>query len=430
MASVTDRVLEKIDREELVDLALKLGNIDSPPGQERGMAQAVEAWLKQEGFKTKVLSLLESRPNVIGALKGSGGGLSLLFNSHMDTVVSRDAVLSRRDSEDPIYHQAWREGDRLFGNGIVNDKGPMACFLIAARAIKQAGIALKGDIILTAVSGEVAWEPIDEFQPPKCPGTEIGTRFIATHGGIADYALVAEATNFQSAWVEAGKLYVKITVFGEPRLYTPYLKGSYSPEKNPNAIVRMSRLINEIEAWAAVYEREHTYVCPGGTLIPKVAIGAIRGGEPFALDGTSEVCSIYIDIRTAPGQNFLDIKAELENKVRSLELDGEVDIFASEPGYEANATGIGPLVEAVDNAHKAIFGKKPEPAIGPVCSMWRDNNIFNEVGIPSLTYGPAAGTGGRNYSILIDDLYKAAEIYAMVALDICSRERRPRGRGK
>jgi len=67
--------------------------------------------------------------------------------------------------------------------------------------------------------------------------------------------------------------------------------------------------------------------------------------------------------------------------------------------------------------------KKPEPAAGPECSMWRDVNVFNEVGIPSATYGPAAGAGGGNYFTTIDDLLKSARLYAMIMMDICNREK-------
>lgn len=421
MTSDIDRVLAEIDRNELVDLALTLGNIDSPPGQEKEVAEHVEAWLQREGLKTSVLSLLEERPNVIGTLKGTGGGYSLLFNSHMDTSVANEDIWNRRNPRDPILHKAWQEGAALFGNGLVNDKGPMACFLIAAKAIKKAGIPLKGDLLLTAVSGEIPLDAVDDFQSPAYPGKFVGTRWIVTHGAIADYALVAEATNFQLAWVEAGKLFVKITVFGKPALYTPFITRPYKPEEHPNAIFQMTRLVQEIDDWALTYEKKHTLACDGGTIIPKIAIGAIKGGRPYAPVGTSEVCALYLDIRTVPGQDMLAIKAELEKLLQSLHLEGEVQIYLSQPGFTAKA--IEPLAGAVTKAHQNIFKNEPKTAVGPISSMWRDLNVFNEIGIPSLTYGPAAGAGGQNFAVLIDDFHRAAQAYAMIAIDICNREK-------
>jgi len=170
------------------------------------------------------------------------------------------------------------------------------------------------------------------------------------------------------------------------------------------------------------YEKKHTYVCPGGTLVPKVNLGAVRGGAPYRPTITPETCSLYIDCRTVPDQDVLLIRAELEGLIRSLGLDGTVELFVFRRGYEAQH--IGRLSDAIEKAHFRSFGKKPDKVIGPECSMWRDTNIFNEVGIPSATYGPAAGGGAHgNLCISLDDMYRAAKIYAITALEICMQEK-------
>ena len=117
----------------------------------------------------------------------------------------------------------------LVGNGIVNDKGPMATWLMAAKAIKDSGTSLKGDLVLMAVVGEIGVEPVDEFQPPQYIAKEAGTRYAITHGGVADYALVAEGTDFGIVGVEAGKAFFKITVFGEEPYCTPFLERDGRP---------------------------------------------------------------------------------------------------------------------------------------------------------------------------------------------------------
>src|SRR5439155_672574 len=81
-------------------------------------------------------------------------------------------------------------------------------------AIKDSGVRLKGDLLLMAVVGEIGVEPVDEFQSPAYLAKEPGTRFAITHGGVADYALVAEGTDFGIVGVEAGKAFFKVTVFG------------------------------------------------------------------------------------------------------------------------------------------------------------------------------------------------------------------------
>ncbi len=421
MISDVDLVLKLIDKEELANLALDLGNIDSPPGREREVGEFVEAWLRVEGFKTRVVSLVPERPNVVGVYQGTGGGYSLLFNSHIDTAVSEHDFWTRRDCNRPIDHGAWRESDTLYGNGVVNDKGLMACFLSAAKAIKKAGVALKGDLILTAVSGEIEQEPIDEFQGIQYLSRDIGARFMVGHGVIADYALIAETTSFRLAWVQAGKAVFKVTVFAGPCQYAPFIKRPYTPQENPNAIFQMGRLVERVEEWALLYEKEHTYISSGGTLIPTVNIAAVRGGVPFHTCTMPELCSLYLDFRIAPNQDALALKAELEGIVNSLRLEGEVELFHFRRGYEAQ--NVDRLVRAIEQAHNGLFGGRPELAVGPVCSMWRDDNVFSEVGIPAANYGPGVSVGGGNLSISLDDLHKAAKIYAMIALDLCNQDK-------
>src|SRR5581483_5855927 len=282
MTDDSEKVFAKIDTDELVRVALALGNIDSPTGREGPVADFVCDWLAREGFAPRKVGLYPNRPNVIATLPGSGGGRSLCFNSHMDTAVHQEEWLASRHASDPIFHSAWREGDMLVGNGIVNDKGPMATWLLAAKAIKDSGIKLKGDLMLMAVVGEIGVEPVDEFQPPEYLAKEAGTRYAITHGGVADYALVAEGTDFGIVGVEAGKAFFKITVFGnDVPIYTPYIPRPTPSEKNPSAIVRMAGVIERIERWAWDYENRNRYECAGGTIVPKVNIGAVRGGVPW-----------------------------------------------------------------------------------------------------------------------------------------------------
>ena len=51
--------------------------------------------------------------------------------------------------------------------------------------------------------------------------------------------------------------------------------------------------------------------------------------------------------------------------------------------------------------------------------MWRDLNVFNRAGIPSLTYGPGAPTGGGMKYLSVEDLERAARVYALTAYYTC-----------
>jgi len=422
--ALAQHVLDRIDVDELVKVALDLGNIDSPTGSEGPVGEYVYDWLTRQGFAAKKVALLPDRPNVIGTLPGAGHGKSLVFNSHMDTTIHKDEWWTTRRAADPVFHSAWREGDVLVGNGICNDKGPMATWLLAAKAIRDAGVTLKGDLVLMAVVGEIGLEPVDEFQSPQYLAKEAGTRFAITHGGVGDFALVAEGTDFSLVGVEAGKAFFKITVFGNDLpIYTPYIGRPTPLEKNPNAIVRMAPLIERIEAWAYEYEQKHRYECAGGVIVPRVNIGAIRGGVAYKITKTVQQCAIYVDVRITPVQNPLDVREELRQLVSDTGVPGDVELYVYRPAYEADPQKVAPLAGAITRAHQAILGSTPKPAAPPFSSMWRDINCFNEMRIPAITYGPGISVGGGNFGMKIGDLVTGAQLYALTALDLCDQER-------
>jgi acetylornithine deacetylase/succinyl-diaminopimelate desuccinylase-like protein len=101
----------------------------------------------------------------------------------------------------------------------------------------------------------------------------------------------------------------------------------------------------------------------------------------------------------------------------------ELDLIMFKPGAEGQ--GVEPLAEAVRQAHVAIRGEEPPARVEPaVVSMWRDTNIYNNAGIPSLTFGPSRGKAdvqGQGFFEL-DDLVDAAKMYALTALNIGAGE--------
>jgi acetylornithine deacetylase/succinyl-diaminopimelate desuccinylase-like protein len=272
--------------------------------------------------------------------------------------------------------------------------------------------------VLTSVVGEIGLEPVDEFQPSQYVAQEAGARYVVNRGVSADYAFVAEGTSFNLCWVEAGKAFFKVSVHGdEPPLYTPYLPRPTTIQGSPNAIVRSTAVIQAVEEWALDYEREHTYRCEGGTVVPKVSVNAVRSGVPYKITETPSICHLYLDVRIAPDQTLLSVERELRALVDGTGIPATVEPFVFRRGYEAQ--GVEPLVAKVEAAHRRIFGEVPGRPIDAVTSMWRDSNVFNEAGIPTVVYGPGASVGGGNFAMEIDALVQAAKVYAAIAIEVC-----------
>ena len=420
-----EAALAAIDREELVDLSLELAQIDSPPGQEQPVSDRVRDWLDDNGFEASQVGMFADRANVVGRLRGSGGGNTVVFNAHMDVAWGPEERRWMHDPDNPIYTSAWREGDTLVGNGLINDKGPLACTLIAAKAVAASGAPLAGDLIVTGVCGEIGQEPVDEFTSPGYLSKEVGARYLITHGVIGDYAVVAEATSFGVTWVEAGKAFFKVTVLGGSSRYTPYVTHPESLAEHGNALVRVAPVIEALTDWGRRYEVDHEYSFDGGRCIPKVNIGAIRGGQPFLSIVSAERCYLYLDVRLTPAQTAMDVQAELTEVLGGLDVPTELECTLYRRGYEA--VNVEPLLDATKIAHRAEFGAEVGEVEPQLSSMWRDTNPFIEMGIPAVTYGPTGSVGGGRYSAEIDDFVAVTRVYARLALDLCNRPRASRG---
>jgi acetylornithine deacetylase/succinyl-diaminopimelate desuccinylase-like protein len=236
---------------------------------------------------------------------------------------------------------------------------------------------------------------------------------------VADYALVAEGTEFNMGWAVAGKACFKITVYGKS-VYVPFMPPRSEPSQSPNAIIKMVPVLSALENWAARYQDENAVDTPGGRVIPKANIGAIRAGSPSHISSSAKACSLYMDVRLAPGADPLAIRDTLRSVVKSCRVEGTVELYTYRKAQVAENVGL--LVDAVGQAH-AMLGVEKAGMVAPAySSMWRDHLVFIEAGIPALTYGPSGSTGGaRPYSMRIDDMVRAARSYALIALNICSR---------
>lgn len=415
-----DELLELIekDRAELVDLCLRLGNTPSPHARERRVGEAVIDWLNKNGIDAFLQFITEESVNAVGVIPGSGDGTSLIFNAHMDTgpELPPDASEAQRKIEG-----AWAEGDLIFGKGVINDKAQLCAFMIAARAIKRSGFRLKGDLTITGVAFETGSPSVDECQGINYPGEGFGTKWLVDRGVTADYALVGETSGFGVVKAECGAVWLKIRVKGR-EIYTPRLERGSSLKEHPNAFLKTAHLLLALEEWAIKYEQRERHEFPGGTIIPKAQVIEVRGAG--GVTRPSPHCDVYIDVRLVPGKKPLTIKKEIERLVRALNIDCDVSVFQYSRGYIAKNAEL--LISAIEEAHRYVFGTEPPAPPSAEVSMWRDLNVFNEVGIPSVCYGPPrqreAMSGAQNRAMKISDLIAATKVYALTALSLCGGE--------
>ena len=421
---VAKKIAAQIDRDELAQLACDLVNIPSPTGQEKGVAEHILDWFHANGLKTIRQEVEVDRPNAVGVLKGDGTGLSLGFNGHMDTSFTgtqEDLRMVANVEPDSELKGSIRDG-KVRGLGISNMKGGVAAFMMAAKALKKSAVKLKGDVIFAAVVGEISRTPIGPWQTKEYRGEGAGTRHLLTHGMHSDYAVVADGSDMNIVWTQRGVVQGKSTTFGKAEAAWG-TKRSTHPMVKLNAIVKMMKIIEALEKWAERFEEQYIYNSPTGPVFPKVNIGAIEGGAPYRPNYFPGVCNVYVDVRPPPQVRPVTVQHEITKALSSLDVEYEMEAYKSLLGHEGK--GVEPLVKSVEEAYQFVFGEKLRFEAPDRASIWTDTNVYNEMGIPAVKIGPRGKRiGPRAEEIDIEQMAKAAQIYALVALDICSRERK------
>jgi acetylornithine deacetylase/succinyl-diaminopimelate desuccinylase-like protein len=422
VGSVVPEILDRIEqsREEIAELALRLGNTFGPIGEELATARQVEGWYHESGMEARLQVVIPGRANVIARVPGGGRGRSLLFNAHLDTEASGPDYDNLMQVPDVNRLGAWRKGDRLYGHTVLNDRGCMALFMVAGRVLRDADALTAGELILTSVIGETGQSPVDEFQGLRYEGKGFGSTFLVQHGVRADYALVAETTDNAVCWYNCGANYYKVTLRGQ-NMYTPRLKRPSLLRDHPNAIVKAAAVVEAIERWAVDFEAQRTRQTVCGEVRPKAQVGAIRGGIPWRPNRSSPYCALYVDVRTLPDEDTDWVTASLRDAIDAVGVGAELELVMSKAGREGR--GVEPLVRAIGTAHRSVRGSDlPTVAPTTVLSMWRDTNVFNGAGMPSVTFGPHRGQadvqGDGHFEL--DDLVEMTKMYALTALQVCA----------
>jgi acetylornithine deacetylase len=399
-----------IDEARLVATASSFVDISSPTGSEQLMAECMRDTLEEMGLEVSWHEVEDGRPNVVGRLEGTGDGPSLMFNGHMDTSYSgREPHLRAKPGFQP--HAVVRDA-HIWGLGISNMKGALACYIEAVRAIQDAGLRLRGDIVIAAVVGEIEkaqWG--EEFRGSEYRGYAAGSRYLPTHGGIADMCILGEPTEQRVVLGHYGTMWARISTHG-PFIHTAFSNGRLGE----NAIVRMQRVLADVLAWIPEWERRSAY----GGIDGVVNVGALRAGQPWRVSRTPDRADLFLDIRVPPTMAMTAARAEFATLVRELrerhpELEITSEVYVSAPGAQIAESH--PLIAAIDAGHQQVFGAPPAR---DTVRWFSDASALTRYGIETVNYGTSSGLpdpDGENLEIA--GLRDIAAVYALVASDVC-----------
>ena len=401
-----------IDRDRLVDTASRLIAIPSFTGDEQAMAEHMRDTLAGLGLRVQWQQVEDGRANVLGVLAGAGGGPSLMFNGHMDTSYSgKEPWLAHVSGFQP---QPFVKEGRLYGLGISNMKGALACYVEAVTALRDAGVRLRGDVLIAAVCGEIEKTQYGEAQGAQYRGYAAGTRYLVSHGGVADMCLLGEPTEGKVVLGHFGALWLRVRVHGD-FVHTAFSEG----RRDRNSILRMQEVLEAVREWIPAWEEDPANGYCGAKAI--VNVGAIEGGFGWRVSRTPHHTDLFLDVRVPPTKPMGVARREVLEMVRGLaerfpEHGVEGEVYVTAPGAEIDEGH--ELVAAIDAAHEQVFGETPAR---DVTRWFSDASALTRYGIPTVNYGTSTGLMdvelGENLEI--DGLVKTAEVYAGVAMRVC-----------
>jgi acetylornithine deacetylase len=406
-------VTPDVVRQVLMDMI----DIRSPTGSEAAMADYLVERCRRAGLAARLQPVDEGRPNAIAYLPGCGDGLNLLFTGHMDTSYSGEEEHLGGEGFTPkaIYRDGW-----IWGLGASNMKSGLAGLVIAMEALAKAGTVLRGDVSLGAVVGEIEKIPIEEFQGREYAGYGVGTKHLVSHGITGDFALLAEPTGMRICTANMGCLWAKITAAG-----TVAHSALTNKPGTVNAINVARQLCDDLDNWAQTFQDENVFWGEHAN----VTLACIRGGAPWRLSRNAYACSIYLDIRTLPGQKPDQVKRGLRAVLKQFAKKRGTD----EPKLEFLVTDPPllidrdlPVVTAISDAQRTVVGQATSTFLRRPGS---DAVHLTRYDVPCVQFGPGGrlhpSAGGRSMHaigehVLLDDVVLAARIYLETAFNICN----------
>jgi acetylornithine deacetylase len=328
--------------------------------------------LRASGLET-VLNY-RGRPNVVGRLKGTGGGRSLILNGHTDTVTIEPADEWTRQP----FGAEIADG-RMYGRGTSDMKGGVAAALMALTYLKEAGISLAGDVIVQSVVNE------------EHAGN--GTLDLVTRGWRADAAVVLEPTSNTVAVSHPGGLYWQIAVPGTQ--LSPGARWRDGEQDGISAIEKVPAVIQALLAMEQTYnaQRDDDPLERGRARFALV-IGRIIGGHYETVTAGEVIIKGSAYFSPYVG----DVTAIMDAFRQSVETVNRNDPFLSvhpaELAFLHHDDGVlQPSDIDVAGAMANVLkrrGGDGEIKPGPFCCDMR--HLVNRGGIPSIIFGPGTLT--------------------------------------
>ena len=406
------RVEGSLDR--LIEVTQRLVAIASPnpPSDTFDVAAVAEALLREiPGIE---IERVEPEPRIvslIGRIRGRAPGRRLIFNGHLDTF----PLLENLPWTVPPLGGVLKDG-KLYGRGVCDMKGGIACSLLAALLLAENRDAWDGEIVLTLAGDEENMGSLGSGYLLQNFSHAAGDANIC--GDVGSPKVVR--------FGEKGLMWVEIETTGSPAHGAHVHKGT-------NAIDRLRTALDYLKQLEDVpFQSPPVVTSAIGKAKPiseplsgageadtlsrvTVNIGTIEGGTSPNLVPTQAIARA--DIRLPVGITTDVLAAKLDEWLGPLEGVSWKAIRRFEPSFTDPGHEI---VTRTASVAAEVLGETPavNMRVGGSDSRWY--RMFN---VPTVVLGLTPfNMGGADEYVLVDELLAVAKIHTLVAYDFLSAE--------
>jgi acetylornithine deacetylase len=334
----------------------------------------------------------EGRSNLRVRVPGTGGGRSLLFNTHLDVVPPSQG---QEHAFDPIL-----DGDRVRGRGACDAKGQAATLFTALLALKQLGKRLKGDVLAHLVVEE------------EVGGN--GTLAMVRHGEQADACIVMEPTDLRIFSSVRGAVWFRVTCTGKPG-HSGRAGDTVSALK---LAVRTMEILEKYHAQLLASSRGILLFDQFANPMP-ITFGKLAAGDWPATAPASATIEGVLGL--LPNKNRYQVMEEMRQALLESGDDWLREHFKLEFMYRHDAhvlDPLHPLVTVLQASCQEAETPGEVSAMTASCDSWFYNN---QLRIPTVVFGPGSlrFAHSNEEQIGLDEISQAATILVRFLAEWC-----------
>jgi tripeptide aminopeptidase len=349
---------------------IAITEINAPSGHEQERAKYVEQLLRKYGLQS---IRYDEAGNLIALRKGTGGGPTVVFDAHLDTVFQPGLKIKA----------TIREG-RVHAPGVGDDTRNIEALLATIRALDAARIETRGDLVFVfTVEEETNFKGVKQFIKDNKGKIDY---YVALDGGYEGFTYAGIGINwYRHHFIGPG---------GHTRSRTP----PYS------ASLPLARAISRI------YKLKVPTNPPSN-----LNIGMLGGSE--VVNAKASDAWFTVDLRSTSNEVIADLEkkigAILEEEARRANMKLQTEVISTSPAAVIPGHRNSKLVMVAEAVHRAMGF---DPPITPTGSNNASPALLQGVPAISTGAGPCNDSHALTENCEIEPLYKGIKKVLLLEL--------------